>query len=193
MKLVLFAKAPVIGGAKTRLAAGIGKVQAWRRHRAMMATLMRALKDCRWRTVLAVSPDRATEARFPGVWPARIKRIQQGSGGLGVRQARVFAHGKGPVCVIGTDAPQVTRRDIATAFAALKRHDAVIGPAEDGGYWLLALNTPIPPAVFDNIRWSHADTRTDLEAQLERFGLSRIHHLRQLRDIDVAEDLKRGE
>jgi glycosyltransferase A (GT-A) superfamily protein (DUF2064 family) len=47
----------------------------------------------------------------------------------------------------------------------------VIGPAEDGGYWLLALNAPVPPALFDAIRWSHAQTRADLEAQLRAFGL----------------------
>jgi len=190
MKLVLFAKAPVIGGAKTRLAAGIGKVEAWRRHRAMTAALTRRLQDRRWDSVLAVSPDRAMARRFPGVWPHRMARERQGGGDLGRRQGRVFGHVRGPVCVIGADAPDVTRADIAEAFRALKRFDAVIGPAEDGGYWLLALDAPVPPAVFDGIRWSHAETRADLEARLRAFGLGRIHHLRRLRDIDVAEDLR---
>ena len=190
MKLVLFAKAPVIGGAKTRLAAGIGKVEAWRRHREMSAVILRKLQDRRWQTVLAVSPDRALNKRYPGIWPQRVTRVPQGSGDLGVRQARAFTE-QGPVCVIGTDAPDVTRADIAQAFKALKRHDAVIGPAEDGGYWLLALNAPAPSELFDGIRWSHAETRADLEARLRACGLPRIAHLRGLRDIDVAEDLKR--
>lgn len=191
MKLVLFAKAPVIGGAKTRLAAGVGKVHAWRRHRAMTASLTRRLQDKRWLTVLAVSPDRAMARRFPKVWPERLARQPQGGGDLGVRQAQVFGRGRGPLCVIGTDAPDVTRRDIGRAFHELKRADAVIGPAEDGGYWLLALNAPVPPALFDAIRWSHAQTRADLEARLRAFGLGRVRYLRCLRDIDVAEDLKR--
>jgi glycosyltransferase A (GT-A) superfamily protein (DUF2064 family) len=110
MKLVLFAKAPVIGGAKTRLAAGVGKVQAWRRHRAMTAILTRRLQDKRWRTVLAVSPDRAVGRRYPRVWPDHLARQPQGGGDLGERQARVFRQVRGPVCVIGTDAPEVGPR-----------------------------------------------------------------------------------
>jgi glycosyltransferase A (GT-A) superfamily protein (DUF2064 family) len=129
--------------------------------------------------------------RFPKVWPERLARQPQGGGDLGVRQAQVFARGRGPVCVIGTDAPDVSRADIAQAFRALKRADAVIGPAEDGGYWLLALRAPVHPALFDAIRWSHAQTRADLEARLRAFGLGRVRYLRRLRDIDVAEDLKR--
>lgn len=189
-RLVLFAKAPVIGGAKTRLAAGIGKVQAWRRHRAMTGRLVRRLRDPRWMMELRVSPDHALLRRFPGVWPACVRRRPQGGGDLGARQGRAFAADKGPVCVIGTDAPEITRTDIASAFTALKRTDAVIGPAEDGGYWLLALNAPAPLALFDAIRWSHAHTRMDLEARLAAFGLRRIHVLRTLRDIDEAADLK---
>ncbi len=192
MKLVLFAKAPVIGGAKTRLAAGVGKVHAWRRHRAMTAILTRRLQDKRWRTVLAVSPDRAVGRRYPRVWPDHLARQPQGGGDLGERQARVFRQVRGPVCVIGTDAPEVGRADIAGAFRALKCADAVIGPAEDGGYWLLALNAPVPPVLFDAIRWSHPQTRADLVAQLQAFGLDRVRYLRRLRDIDVAEDLKRA-
>ncbi len=188
-RLILFAKAPVIGGAKTRLAAGIGKVPAWRRHRAMTARLARSLQDRRWRMELWVSPDRMLSDRFPGVWPSRVDRRGQGAGDLGARQARAFA-ARGPVCVIGTDAPQARRSDIAAAFRALRRSDAVIGPAEDGGYWLLALHAPAPRALFDDIRWSHAETRADLEGRLSACGLTRILHLRALRDIDVAEDLR---
>lgn len=187
--LVIFAKAPVIGGAKTRLARGIGKVSAWRIYRAMTAGLMRRLDDPRWRTMLAVAPDRAAARRFPGVWPHGLARAGQGGGDLGARQARAFA-GRGPVCVIGTDAPDVTRADIAQAFAQLKRHDAVIGPAEDGGYWLLALNGPAPRGVFDGVRWSHPETLSDLEARLTACGLS-IARLRALRDVDEAADLNR--
>lgn len=186
--LVIFAKAPVIGGAKTRLARGIGKVSAWRIYRAMTAQLVRRLGDDRWRIVLAIAPDRALTRRFPGVWPQGVARAGQGGGDLGARQARAF-EGRGPVCVIGTDAPGVTRGDIAQAFARLKRHDAVIGPAEDGGYWLLALNGPAPRGLFEGVRWSHGETRADLEGRLAACGLS-IVRLRTLRDVDEAGDLR---
>lgn len=226
-RLVVFAKAPVLGGAKTRLARGIGKVAAWRIYRAMTARVLRRLADPRWETLLAVSPDAAVHWRFPGVWPQNVARMAQGRGDLGARQARVFsklaelpagaqrragtlrrklreapglASGSpgvsglrrsdtGPVCVIGTDAPQITRADIAGAFRRLKRNDAVIGPAEDGGYWLLALNAPVPAGVFKDVRWSHEQTRADLETRLRACGLGRIVHLRTLRDVDEASDL----
>jgi rSAM/selenodomain-associated transferase 1 len=191
-RLVVFAKAPVIGGAKTRLAAGIGKVAAWRRHRAMTARILRQVRDPRWRTILAVSPDRALHRRFPGVWPGAwsgdVERMAQGAGDLGLRQARAFT-GPAPTLVIGTDAPQITRGDIARAFGTLKRHDAVIGPAEDGGYWLLGLARPAPSGLFEAIRWSTARTRADLEVRLAAFGFSRIARLRPLRDVDHADDL----
>jgi DNA-binding MarR family transcriptional regulator len=89
-RLIVFTKAPVIGGAKSRLAAGIGKVPAWRVYRAMLATLTRKLRDSRWDLVLAVAPDRAVSRRFPGAWPDDLARMAQGCGDLGARQARVF-------------------------------------------------------------------------------------------------------
>lgn len=183
-RLIVFARAPVIGGAKTRLAAGIGKVMAWRAYRAMTAKTLRQVRgDARWQTVLAVSPDSAITRAFGKVWPDDLERWPQGQGDLGARQARVFA-GAGPIAVIGTDAPDITRRDVARGFALLKRHDAVIGPASDGGYWLLALNGSAPRALFDGIRWSSAHTRADLEVRLRAHGLARIAYLRELADMD---------
>ena len=189
MRLVVFAKAPVIGGAKTRLAAGIGKVEAWRRHRAMTARILRTVQDRRWETVLAAAPDRAKRRRFPGVWPDTLSRIAQGGGDLGARQARAFSR-RGPTLVIGTDAPDVAAADIAAGFAALKRHDAVIGPADDGGYWLIGLNAPAPRGLFEAVRWSTPDACADVEANLRAAGLARIARLKTLRDIDEASDLK---
>lgn len=190
-RLVVFTKAPVIGGAKSRLAAGIGKVPAWRVYRAMLAGLMRRLRDRRWDIVMGVAPDRAIARRFPGAWPNDLARVAQGGGDLGDRQARVFLQRFSPTLVIGSDAPQVTRADIAAAFKALKAHHAVIGPAEDGGYWLLGLNAPAPAELFEGVRWSRAETRADLEGRLRACGLTRIKHLRVLRDVDEASDLIR--
>lgn len=188
-RLVVFAKAPVIGGAKTRLARSVGQVEAWRLYRAMTARVLRQVAGPGWETILAVSPDAAARRHFPGVWPQSLPRVSQGQGDLGARQGRAFA-GKGPVAVIGTDAPQVKRADIARAFTLLRQNDAVIGPAEDGGYWLLGLNAPAPASLFEGVRWSHRDTRRDLEARLLACGLGRIAHLRTLRDVDELEDLR---
>lgn len=213
--LVVFSKAPVIGGAKTRLARGVGQVEAWRLYRVMTARVLRQVTGPCWQTCLAVSPDEAAGRHFPGVWPQAMARIAQGHGDLGTRQARVFGaapdrtgrakrpgsgsrasysqvgeQGRGPVIVIGTDAPQIARADIARAFTLLRQNDAVIGPAEDGGYWLLGLNAPAPAALFKGVRWSHRETRRDLEASLIACGLGRIAYLRMLRDVDEVEDLR---
>lgn len=189
-RLIIFTKAPVIGGAKSRLAKGIGKTPAWRIYRAMTAGLVRRLRDPRWELVLAVAPDRAWRRRFPKVWPGDVTRLRQGSGDLGARQARVLRR-RGPVCVIGSDAPQVTRSDIAEAFKALKRSDGVVGPAEDGGYWLLALNAPAPSGLFKSVRWSHPQTLGDLTERMSACGLARVKRLRALRDVDEAGDVER--
>lgn len=188
-QLVMMTKAPVIGGAKTRLARHIGKVSAWRLYRAMVAKLVRRLKDRRWDFILAVAPQSALQRRFPCVWPIGMARIGQGGGDLGARQAKLFSR-FGPVCVIGSDAPQVRRSDIALAFKRLKTHDIVIGPAFDGGYWLIAANAPLPQSVFEGVRWSHASTLSDLEGKLRAAGLDRIWHLRTLQDVDEAGDVE---
>lgn len=188
MILLVFAKAPVIGGAKTRLARGVGKVEALRRHRAMSAQILRRLQDPRWTTLIATSPERALFRRF-SAWPQGLGRVAQGSGDLGKRQGRLLGALRGPAAVVGTDSPDMRRADIAAAFRMLGRSDAVIGPAADGGYWLLALRAPAPAGLFDGVRWSHPETRADLEARLGACGLTRIAHLRTLRDIDTADDL----
>lgn len=186
-QLVVLAKAPVIGGAKTRLAAGIGKVQAWRIYRMMTAKIIRQVVDPRWETVLAISPDEALDRRFLGVWPDDVTRTRQGAGDLGDRQARVFSR-RGPTIVIGTDTPTVTRSDIDEAFKALRSHDAVIGPAVDGGYWLLGLNGPAPQGLFEGIRWSHEETKKDLKMSIQAAGLKKQYELKKRRDVDRKSD-----
>jgi len=90
---------------------------------------------------------------------------------------------KGPVIVIGTDCPQVTRNDIADGFEALKKYKAVFGPADDGGFWLMGMRGPVSAKVFEDVRWSHKDTLSDIERNIG----GQVHHLRTLIDVD---DLK---
>ena len=95
----------------------------------------------------------------------------------------------GPVVIIGADIPGVTRTDIDAAFRALGDADAVFGPAEDGGYWLIGLargRRTAPAGLFNNVRWSTVHALADTKASL---GDARIAHVRTLRDVDTAEDL----
>jgi len=180
--LYVFAKAPVMGRAKTRLAADIGVVQAKRLYRAMTAETLRTVQDPRWDIVLAVTPPRAL-GHVPD-WDGHMQ-IAQASGSLSPRLAAIF-NTKGPIAVIGTDCPQVTATDIAAAFRALKSHQTVFGPASDGGFWLMGANGPLRPDFFDGVRWSHPDTLSDVADRTDgAFGV-----LRTLTDVDDLKALR---
>jgi hypothetical protein len=183
--LIVMARAPAYGVGKTRLAAGIGRAAALRANRAMQAHTLRTVCDPRWRVRLAVAPDMALATRLPRVWPPRIVRVAQGGGDLGARLARALRAVKGPVAVIGTDCPQLRARDVAIAFQALGRARVAIGPAEDGGFWILAARRAydVLPALA-GVRWSSAHALADLAAGVK----TPVERLRTLRDVDEAAD-----
>jgi rSAM/selenodomain-associated transferase 1 len=184
--LVVFARRPTIGVGKRRLAAAIGNVDALRFQRGAIDGLLRRLAgDPRWRTTVAVSPDRPVD------WiRGRATATPQGAGDLGEKLVRVSRrYPIGQLVIIGSDTPTVTRADIATAFDALRSHDAVLGPARDGGYWLIGLRRSARgPLPFNDIRWSSPQTLADTQARLS--GL-RVATLRTLEDIDDEASLKR--
>ena len=185
--VIVMLKAPRAGRVKTRLGRDIGVIPAtwWFRHQTRR--LLRGLRDPRWRVLLAVAPDRDTNAAF---WPADLPRIPQGRGDLGQRMARAMGHvPQAPVCVIGADVPGITRARIAEAFATLGRADAVFGPAPDGGFWLVGLRRGglARAGLFGPVRWSTphalADSRAALAPRL------RIALTAELADVDTAADL----
>lgn len=186
--LVVMLKEPRPGRVKTRLGRDLGPIAAawWFRHQA--AALLGRLRDPRWRLVLAVSPD--AEGLRSRVWPPDLPRRPQGRGDLGRRMGRLMRTlPPGPACIVGADVPGLERRHVAEAFGALGGADAVLGPAPDGGYWLIGLRrTAAPPAgLFAGVRWSSPHARADTEASLR--GL-RIAHAATLRDVDTAADLR---
>ncbi|NOX40516.1 MAG: glycosyltransferase [Alphaproteobacteria bacterium] len=181
-------KEPRPGRVKTRLARDIGSVQAawWFRHQS--TSLIRRLSgDRRWQTLLAVAPD--AEGLTSRNWPTSLPRIAQGRGDLGARMGRVFNRsGPGPTVIIGADIPGIRRAHIASAFTALGGHDAVFGPAFDGGYWLVGLKRPSPKPrhMFQGVRWSTEHTLADTRASLPDM---RIALIACLHDVDTAADL----
>lgn len=181
-RLIIFAKAPIMGRAKTRLAKDIGVVHAKRIYRAMTAKIIRNVQNSRWDTVLAVTPrewlGRITE------WEG-LSQYVQCSGSLTPRLLQAFSD-KGPTAVIGTDCPDVCAQDIAQAFSRLKRNSAVFGPAEDGGFWLIGLNGPAKPDTFDQVNWSTDTALADVEANIK----GSVHRLRTLIDVDDLAALK---
>jgi uncharacterized protein len=189
-QLVIMAKAPRIGRVKTRLAKGIGSIKAWMFYRRTLEAVSRPLNaGRRWQTWLAVSPDQTVhDAR---VWPITGPRLTQGSGNLGHRMGRVMEiMGPGPVVIIGADIPDIRTHHISAAFKALGHHDAVFGPADDGGYWLVGLKRrPTVADLFHNVRWSTqhalADTRANLPAD------AKVAYLETLTDVDDVFSLAR--
>ena len=118
------------------------------------------------------------------------QRICQGRGGLGQRMQRIFdCCGRGPLIIVGTDIPFITREIIAEAFCQLRRADAVFGCAEDGGYWLVGLRRrPKRLAPFENVRWSSPHALADT---LKNLCSHRIAFAATLFDIDTEADYRR--
>lgn len=183
--LVIMVKEPCVGQVKSRLAKDIGLARAASIYRHISALIIRRLaRDPRWRTVLAVSPDSALNSRF---WPPHIARVYQGKGDLGARMHRAInTTNPGPVVVIGSDIPDIGAHHIAAAFARLGHQEIVIGPGQDGGYWLIGCaQTQKKQELFNTIRWSTEHTLKDTLACLQG---RRIAFLETLNDIDTAQD-----
>lgn len=182
--VIVFARAPRLGAVKRRLARDIGDRVALRFYAATLTRLLRALaQDRRFRTVVALTPDRARVSL-----PARVGRIPQGHGGLGERMHRACVrYQRRRVVIIGSDIPHATAGDVARAFQALGRTQAVFGPAEDGGYWLVGLGPRRPARPFGAVRWSSPHALADTEAN---FSAHRVARLRMLRDVDTVNDLR---
>ena len=188
LHLVVMAKIPVAGRVKTRLARDVGAAAATRFVRTVTASLLHRIgRSVPWRTMLAVTPDAAVRAR---AWPNAVPRMAQGGGDLGARMQRIMALPvPGPVVIIGTDVPGITPAHIRAAFRLLGRHDAVLGPAEDGGYWLVGLRRrPSVLRPFSGVRWSGPHALADTVANLS--GAS-VAFLETLSDVDCGPDLVR--
>lgn len=189
-RLVIFAKAPVLGAVKSRLAADVGVVEAARWYRANCARLVRRLGGRgRWQLLVALSPCRAAaDTSWPGIFPLHVPRIPQGPGTLGARMARVLnLAGPGPVVIVGSDIPSIEPRHIDRAFRALGRADVVLGPSSDGGYWLIGKRAGAAPGIsLSGVRWSSPETLNDTLAALSNH---RIELLDTLDDVDRARDL----
>ncbi|MCX7558136.1 TIGR04282 family arsenosugar biosynthesis glycosyltransferase [Sulfitobacter sp. F26204] len=185
--LIVMVKEPRPGRVKTRLGRDLGMTSAawWFRHQTRW--VLRALRDPRWDLVLAVSPDR--EGLTSRIWPGDLPRLPQGGGDLGARMARMLGRvPNGPACLIGADIPEIRRHHVAQAFQALGNHDAVFGPALDGGYWLIGLKHPRRQSkgFLQKVRWSSEYALNDSKASLPDH---RIAEIATLRDVDTVDDL----
>jgi uncharacterized protein len=185
VRLVVIAKSPRPGHSKTRLTPPCEPAQAARLAEASLRDTLAAVAatPCAERVLALAGP--------PGDWlPPGFRLVEQGEGTLDRRLAHVFSRLDGPTLLIGMDTPQVCPWLLEEAVDALDAPgtDAVLGHAEDGGYWAIGLRRPDPRA-FLGVPMSVAETGARQEAALHRLGL-RVGLLPTLRDVDLIADAR---
>ena len=193
-RIAVFAKAPIPGQVKTRLIPALGEQGA--------AALCRALTTCAIETAAGadIGPVElwcAPDAGHPFFAECSrrfgVALNAQGEGDLGARMQSALAamlSSAARALLIGSDIPAMTPDYLRAADAALAEgHDAVLGPAEDGGYVLIGLRRVVP-GFFEHIRWSEPDLLAVTRKRIAHLGWRHIE-LPILWDVDRPEDLKR--
>ena len=188
--VILFARPPRYGCGKTRLARDIGKVATLRFYRNNVNRVLGRLKTMpSIKLSVSLTPDNAV---FEAVGPhfGDVPLIPQGYGDLGAKMARALNHRDiGPTVIIGSDIPDISPRYIEEAFKALHSNDAVFGPCEDGGYWLIGLKrlSNTPSHFLKNIEWSTSQALQQSVATLPKQW--KVGYISILDDIDTGADL----
>jgi uncharacterized protein len=191
--VIVFAKAPVPGQAKTRLIPALGAEQAALLHAALAErAIATAQKTGAEEVELCCTPN-SEEAFFQYcAEDFNVSLTEQGDGDLGERMLRALdsalAHIE-RVIIIGADCPALTAKHINNAASALANADVVLMPAEDGGYVLIGA-TRTDPEMFNNIEWGTASVLVDQRRNLAACGLTLIE-ADTLWDVDRPEDLTR--
>src|SRR5437879_2438726 len=190
-KLFVFMRAPRPGTVKTRLAKAIGMEAACAAYRRLVETLLKQLRNIR-AVELCFSPDDAA-AEIRSLLEEDWNSRPQGGGDLGQRLQsafeRAFATGVKRAVIIGSDCPAITAEDIHEAWRSLRTHDVVLGPATDGGYWLIGLKRP-QPQLFRDIPWSTERVFIETTKRIRQAGLS-VQLLRELQDVDTEAEWRR--
>jgi rSAM/selenodomain-associated transferase 1 len=190
-RLILFVKAPRPGFVKTRLAAVVGDRTAAETYEALVETLLARLNQLDG-IELKYAPADARDEILPWLrpgWTASPQCEGDLTDRLVTAFAEAFASGCDSVVIIGSDCPYISPDDVKQAFRDLKRHDLVLGPAVDGGYWLIGLNQP-RPSLFQDIPWSSETVLSETLSKAAAAGLS-VRQLRELSDVDTVADLIR--
>lgn len=191
VRLIVFAKAPILGAVKSRIAISVGNHLALEIYQSLLRRVFDSLK-CIPHVEIRVTPDDSSKD-FPihNGQPWNFK--PQGGGNLGERLAAAFAETFAAkierAVIIGSDCPEVSEADINLAWNALEISDLVLGPAVDGGYWLIGLRKPCS-GLFEQIDWSSNKVLEQTLSRAKVSGLS-VHLLRELSDIDTIEDWQR--
>lgn len=193
--VLVFVRAPRLGEVKTRLAASLGDSAGLRVYRRLAGHAVAEARALAPAARLRIHYTPAGSGDEVAAWlGGDADYLPQHPGGLGERLATAFREafdaGFRRVVVVGSDLPGFSAEHLNQAFNALDSADAVIGPAADGGYWLLGLRRPID-SVFDGIPWSTAEVFERTVHKLRSAGIEPVV-LPVLADVDEAADLPEG-
>ncbi len=185
--LIIFTRNPELGKVKTRLAATIGKELALEIYTVLLKHTCSITKN------LGVSKEvhYSVAIRENDIWDsAYYRKKQQFGGDLGNRMQYAFEEGFKQgyqnIIIIGSDMYDLSQANLEEAFDQLKKHDFVLGPATDGGYYLLGMRS-LEPKVFKNKDWG---TDTVLEQTKNDLFGKRVKFLEEKNDIDNFDDIK---
>jgi len=190
--VLLFVKVPEKGCVKTRLARDFNDDFAVRLYESMALDTIDTLKRIPFPFRICYSPPDALDRMQAWLGREQVYMPQSGED-LGERMeqafVRVLSEGMNRVSLIGSDIPGLSPGILTEAFNALESKDAVIGPADDGGYYLIGFNKEgFEPGVFHDMIWSTDTVFQETVARLER-AARKVHLLPQCRDIDRKDDL----
>lgn len=185
--LIIFTRNPELGKGKTRLAATVGKHKALEIYKFLLAHTRKITKHLSsglqvWYTEKVWLEDE---------WSNEIydKKLQKGAD-LGIKMKQAFQEGFEAgfekIMIIGSDMFDLTKADLEYAFMQLETNDFVVGPAADGGYYLLGM-TSLKPELFEKKEWG---TKTVLKDTLNNLKKEKLHLLPVKNDVDIYEDIK---
>lgn len=190
--ILVFLKYPEIGRVKTRLSADIGDFHSAGLYRCFVLDLLSSIKKLRIDLVLYVYPDNSIDKFVAWLGSEYVFAPQQGDD-LGQRMRNgfvdTFSSGYERAVLIGSDIPDLPLGIIHEAFEALGRRDAVIGPAGDGGYYLIGFRgDTFLSEVFEGMQWGTDRVFSETVSVLRRFGVA-LHMLPEWHDVDRLDDL----
>lgn len=198
--LIVFLKNPARGRVKTRLAAGIGDEKALRIYSELLRITAQAVKNLDDASIFLYFNEAPPGDASAEKHQARVDTFQNGNdctvavqtgSDLGKRMLNAFEEvnkqGFEKICIIGTDCPDVSTGLLEEAFRVLDTRDLVIGPALDGGYYLLGMKQ-VHTRLFGDKNWSTPSVLESTLADAQKAGLS-VTLLRKLRDVDDSDDL----
>jgi len=191
--ILIFLKSPVPGRVKTRLSSSLGESLTCRLYKRFTEDTLTSAETCRTKITLCYYPENKKQPIQN--WLGSDYRLKSQTGAnLGERMFHAFGDafisGEEKAVLIGTDIPQIRGETLNKALAALDTHDSVIGPSQDGGYYLIGFNRrTLLKDVFNNITWGSASVLTStLQILAEAHYKTCV--LEKYNDIDTLQDLK---